>query len=169
MKHRIALMILWLLSWALQAQQREVSFVIKNFGINVDGHFNRSSIDIALGPEGAIAYVKGIVYVKSVETGIESRDAHILKEDYFDATGYPEITLESTAVQAHDLQNYDITANLMMKGTTQVISFKATLIDSPKGKKFQSEFEINRQDFNIGGGGVLGKTVRIQVTHYLKS
>jgi polyisoprenoid-binding protein YceI len=168
MKQGVSLLVLWMFAWVLQAQQPEVSFVIKNFGIKVDGHFNRSNIDIKLGPEGQILDIKGVVYVNTIETGIESRDAHILKEDYFDALAHPEITLESTSVKVHDLHNYTIVANLTIKGKTQIISFSGALTEDNIGLKFKTDFEINRQDFDVGGGGVLGKTVKIFVTHYVK-
>jgi polyisoprenoid-binding protein YceI len=150
------------------AQESEVSFVIKNFGVNVDGHFNRYEIEIVQDDRGLITDVIGKVFVSTIETGIEIRDDHLLEEDYFDALNFPEISLESTSIQPLSNAEYKITANLSIKGIRKPITFKALLLEDAEGSRFQTAFEINRRDFKVGGGGVLGKTVKINVIYYLE-
>ena len=147
------------------SQQSEVSFVIKNFGINVDGQFKRFRIDITQDKTGVISSVGGVVYVNTIETGINARDEHLLKEEYFDALNHPEISLQSTATLPLNNVEYTIIALLNIKGITKTVSFKGALFQDVLGSRFQAEFEINRLDFNVGGGGVIGKAVKVKVTY----
>ncbi|MEM1003157.1 MAG: YceI family protein [Bacteroidota bacterium] len=169
MKKRLFVLGVLLLGFLGFTQESQVSFIIKNFGINVDGHFNRHEIQINRDADGNISDIKGTVYVSTIETGIESRDEHLLEEDYFDALSHPEITLESTSILPINQSDYKITANLNIKGKTKPITFKGSLSKDDIGTKFQTEFEINRRDFDVGGGGVLGKAVKVLVTYYFKS
>lgn len=168
MKQRFFIAVVLFVGFLGFSQESEVSFIIKNFGVNVDGHFNRYDIKIERDSEGAISDIKGTVLVNTIETGIESRDEHLLEEDYFDALAFPEITLISTSILAINKSDYKVTANLSIKGKTKPITFKGFLSNDEFGTKFQTEFEINRRDFGVGGGGVLSKTVRILVIYYFK-
>ena len=100
------------------AQKSELSFRIKNFGINVDGQFNRYKIEITQDSEGSLLSIRGVVYVNTVETGITTRDKHLLAEEYFNAFKYPEMTLESTSVLPLNKAQYKVMANLKIKGVT---------------------------------------------------
>lgn len=151
------------------SQQSELSFLIKNFGINVDGQFNRYKIEIIQDDDGSLVSISGVVYVKTVETGIDARDEHLQTEAYFDALKYPEIVLESTSVLPLDNTRYRVEARLSIKGVTKTINFRGTLLENNWGPRFETEFEINRQDFSVGGGGVLGKVVKVRVIYYLRS
>jgi polyisoprenoid-binding protein YceI len=150
------------------SQESEVSFVIRNFGINVDGHFNSFEINLDVDATGAVNKIKGTVFVHSVETGIERRDEHLLKEDYFDVINHPEIILISDSLTPLNSTDYQIEARLSIKGVTKTISFVGSLIEEHKRTLFQSEFEINRRDFDVGGGGFLGEQVKVNVNYYVK-
>ena len=146
-----------------------ISFTIKNLGVNVDGHFNTFSINATFNSESDLISVFGKIDVASIETGIDSRDAHLLKEDYFHQEKFKYITLKSTFIKKKDYKNYHIIANLTIKGKTKEIKLPITVdVKNNKAKVFAS-FEINRRDFNVGGGSfVMSKKVKIQVTHYQK-
>ena len=70
-------------SVACFAQTASIDFVIKNLGINVDGHFNTFTITTTFDSENSLKSVSGEIEVKSIKTGIKSRDEHLLEEDYF--------------------------------------------------------------------------------------
>ncbi|MEP7319933.1 MAG: YceI family protein [Panacibacter sp.] len=127
-----------------------VTFKIKNFGINTSGEFKGLQGNIkwdAANPNKASFNVS--IDVNSINTGIESRDTHLKKEDYFDAAKYPAIRFVSTAVAEGT-----IAGNLTIKGVTQKISFPFTITPSGKGYLFEGSFSLNRKDFGIGGGSV---------------
>ena len=83
------------LSTGFSQSKSSIDFVIRNFGINVDGHFNTFNIETDFNNKGEIIDIKGEIKVASIKTGIESRDEHLLKADYFDAENYEYITIYS--------------------------------------------------------------------------
>jgi len=148
-------------------QESSIDFVIKNLGVNVDGHFNSFKIVAGFDNERQLISITSAINVSSIETGIDSRDEHILEEDYFDVKKYPTITLSSSEIKDVGPNNYKVIAVLTIKGKTKKITFPATVLKLDNKYKISSYFEINRRDYNIGGGSfILGKTVKINVKYY---
>jgi polyisoprenoid-binding protein YceI len=144
-----------------------IDFVIKNLGINVDGSFNQFSISAKFNSEGALEHISSQIKVASITTGIESRDEHILEEDYFNAQKHEFITLKSTAINRLVDKSYTVDANLTIKGITKRVQVPVEVKKLSGGYEIKSNFEINRRDFDVGGGGfVMGKIVKIRVDHY---
>ena len=54
--------------------------------------------------------------MKSIKTGIKSRDEHLLEEDYFHISKYPKIYLKSTEVIKRRADLYDVKVELKIKG-----------------------------------------------------
>ncbi len=146
-----------------------INFIIKNIGINVDGHFNTFKITTDFDAEGNLNNIFGKIKVASIRTGIESRDEHLLKEDYFDVENHEFIILEGTAINKKTDNVYKVIANLSIKGITKEISITINIEKTSYGYKVSSNFEINRKDFKVGGSSfVLSKTAKINVIHYQK-
>nr|WP_262899716.1 YceI family protein [Winogradskyella alexanderae] len=145
-----------------------IDFVIRNLGINVDGHFNIFEINTEFNTDGNLVSIYGKIDVESIETGIDSRDEHLLKEDYFHQAKFEHIILQSTKIKKETNSDYSISANLTIKGRAKAITIPV-LVEIQNNKKIiSSSFEINRRDFDVGGSSfVMGKTVKIQVKHYL--
>ncbi|WP_138432595.1 YceI family protein [Winogradskyella algicola] len=145
-----------------------IDFIIKNLGINVDGHFNTFTINTEFDADNQLTEILSKIEVASIETGIDSRDEHLLKEDYFHQEKHEYITLQSTSIKKESTTEYLISANLTIKGKTKVISIPVKVQKTDSGRtKITSYFEINRSDFDVGGGSfVMSKTVKINVTHY---
>src|SRR5205085_12458835 len=73
-----------------------VTFTIKNFGINTNGEFKglRGTIKWdASNPAASIFNVT--VDAKTINTGIDMRDSHLSKEEYFNVEKFPVITFTS--------------------------------------------------------------------------
>lgn len=135
-----------------------VTFGIKNFGLNTTGQIKGLKGTIkwdAANPSASSFDVT--VDVNTINTGIDSRDSHLKKEDYFDTDKYPTIHFVSTAVAAGN-----ITGNFTIKGITKKVSFPFTVTPLGKGVLFSGSFSVNRKDFNVGGGSaVLGDNVNV--------
>jgi len=132
-----------------------VNFEIKNAGITVKGNLN----DV----EGIIRFdknnIKGAsirvsVPVKGLNTGIETRDKHLKKKDYFDASTYPEILMESKffGIQDDGFKGYFV---LTMKGIRKEVVVPFTFKEGAKGEEMIGEFNLNRLDFGIGGSSLI--------------
>jgi polyisoprenoid-binding protein YceI len=127
-----------------------VNFTIKNFGINTNGGFKGLKGTIkwdAVNPAASVFNVT--VDANTISTGIEMRDEHLKKDEYFNTEKYPVISFISTAVSAGNL-----TGNLTIKGITKQVSFPFTAKPSNGGYLFEGAFNINRKDYDIGGSSV---------------
>ena len=147
-----------------------ITFVIKNLGINVDGHFNSFSVTTKFNESTSdLEDISGSIKVASIETGIDSRDEHLLEEDYFNTEKYDLITLTSESITKVSDAQYEVKANLKIKGITKPIKIKVDVAKTDDSYKVTSSFEINRKDFKVGGSSfVMGKTVKINVSYYKK-
>lgn len=144
-----------------------IEFVIKNLGINVDGHFNKFEIKTDFDASANLTSVAGEIYVSSIETGIESRDEHLLEDDYFDVKSHPKISLKSNAITKKGPSDYQVLAILTIKDISKEISLPIKVEILNNTFRVESSFEINRKNFDIGGSSfVMGKTVKIKVIHF---
>lgn len=150
--------------YKLVDSKSEVSFTIKNFGINTSGTFNGLSGTINFDPSDLSSSSFNVsVEVNTINTGIDMRDNHLKKEDYFNADKCPKINFASSNIKTGD-KDYIITGQLTIKGTTKTISFPFTAIKKDNGTLFTGNFSINRKDFNVGGGSaVLGNNVDVSL------
>jgi polyisoprenoid-binding protein YceI len=147
--------------------ENSVSFKIKNFGINVDGNFETVSIITTFNSENELTDISAIIEVKSIATGIESRDNHILKEDFFDVKKHKKIEFKTIDIKKESPESYLVTANLTIKGISKQIKIPVQIKKTEEACVLISNFEINRKDFEVGGSSlVLGKNVKISVRHF---
>lgn len=142
----------------------EVSFTIKNFGINTNGSFSGLKGSVHFDPNNLpTASFNVSVDVNTINTGIDARDNHLKKEEYFDAEKYATINFTSTGVKK-DNQSYIITGQLNIKGVSKTESFPFTAVSQNGGMLFTGSFTINRKDFGVGGSSaVLGSNVDINL------
>lgn len=147
-----------------------IDFFIKNLGITVDGHFNRFSVSTKFNDANSeLETISGSITVASIKTGIETRDEHLLNEDYFNAEKHKYITLESTSINKKTENTYAVTAKLSIKGITKEITLNVDVDKTNEGYKIMSTFDLDRRDYKVGGGSfILSKTVKISVIHYHK-
>ncbi len=137
-----------------------VTFTIKNFGINTNGNFKglKGTINWDTADPSQSNFDVSID-ANTINTGVDARDSHLQKEEYFDAEKYPLITFKSTVVTSTN-----ITGSLTIKGITKFISFPFTVSKLPDGYLFAGSFSINRRDFNVGGSSmVLGENVVVNL------
>jgi len=149
-------------------EKSEIKFTVKNFGINTSGSLN--------GLKGAITFNTADLPsssfnvsadINTVNTGMESRDSHLKKEEYFDAEKFPTISFVSKNI-TKDQNGYIVTGGLTIKGITKTISFPFTVQNTvqsqDEGIIFIGSFSINRKDFDIGGSSaVLGNNVDVSL------
>lgn len=132
----------------LKIKSASLNFAIKNAGINVDGKFTGFEMSVNFNPnELSLAKIEAKIDVNTINTGINARDKHLKKEEYFDVEKYPKISL--TLVEPIILKN-----NLYYANYELVIKNKKQKINIPFGyvnKKIIGNFTLNRRDFGVGG------------------
>ena len=154
---------------SISQTKSSVDFTIRNLGINVDGHFNEFSVEAEFDANDKLVSISGKAKVASIKTGIEKRDKHLLEDEYFDLNNHEYIMLSSDEITQSNSSSYKVNANITVKGKTKAIKIPIQVKKTDTFFKITSNFEINRQDFDVGGGSfVMSKTVKINVIHYQK-
>ena len=76
------------------AKDSHIGFKVKKFAVvNVEGHFKEFDGILVLDEGGKISALQGKVVVKSVFSGDEKRDKHLLEADFLDAQKFPTMSL----------------------------------------------------------------------------
>lgn len=157
------------LSLGFSQNKSSIDFVIRNVGINVNGHFEVFNIETHFDVTGKLLRIKGIIKAASIKTGIDSRDEHLLKADYFDIENYENITLVSTIIESKSDGVFSVVAILTIKDKSKEIVIKVNRDKYDNQYIMTSNFTINRRDFDIGGRSfILGNMVKINVLHFHK-
>ena len=153
--------------FTLKKEATKVTFKIKNFGVYVDGDFSDINITTNFDSTNlSQSYINAEIAVKSIATGIESRDKHILEEDYFDEPNHKKIILKSTKIELAPDGDYVLHADLTIKGITKKITIPLIALMVNDELVIKAGFQINRKDFKVGGGSlIMSKKVKIQVEY----
>lgn len=135
--------------------ESEIKFTIKNFGVNTNGTFHGLKGNIVFDPSKLSTAVFNVsVDVNTINTGIDMRDSHLKKEEYFYAEKYSNITFVSTGIKAGD-KDFIVSGQLTIKGISKNISFPFAAVSQDGGMLFTGNFSINRKDFDVGGGSAV--------------
>ena len=140
-------------NFALNDKDSEIGFLIKNFGIEVSGSFKGLKGKVTFNPTNFSAFsISGSVDAATINTGNESRDNHLKKEDYFDVAKYPVISFVATSItNSTSTGTFLVTGNITIKGVTKNISFPFSATVKEAGYLLEGKFDLNRRDFGIGG------------------
>lgn len=147
-----------------------IKFSIKNFGFSTVGRFTglKGKIQFDINNTAAASFVV-TVETASVNTDNNTRDRHLRKDDYFDATKYPLIGFRSVSVTKDAAGKLLITGNLTIKDITKQISFPFTAVAQNNGYLFSGSFTINRRDFGVGGNSmVLADNLQVSLNIFAK-
>jgi len=149
--------------WVVDPTHSSIAFAVKHMGIaTVRGHFREFDGTIEVGDDLASSRAFGKVKVASISTNDEQRDAHLRSADFFDADTYPEITFESTRIEAIDGVSSRVYGNLTMHGVTREIRLDAAASgpdQDPWGNTrigLESVGTIKRSDFDMRFNQALG-------------
>jgi polyisoprenoid-binding protein YceI len=163
MRIKIAVVLLAnLLMHRMSAQQlmpidaeSSVNFTVSNLGIPVNGTFMGLTGSI-LFDENNLSQSSFEVSIESssIETGIGLRNKHLKKEEYFDVANHPRITFSSNSLIRLPEGRFQTEGNLRIKNTTRKIVIPFTCKVTDKRYLFDGIFEVNRQDFDVGGNSI---------------
>jgi polyisoprenoid-binding protein YceI len=97
-----------------------VKFRIKNLGVNVSGSFTGLKGSIKFDPANVAASAFEVsVNATSINTGIDKRDDHLRKEEYFDVKNYPILHFVSVKVTAGKGGTFNMVGKLTIKNVTK--------------------------------------------------
>ena len=154
-----------------------VGFTISHLVINrVRGTFNDFTGTIVYDADDITkSSMSGTINTASIDTAHQKRDADLRSDSFFDVEQYPQITFETTHVEAGD-DSPILHGVLTMHGVSKevAIPFRITGVVEFMGKMrlgFEARMELNRQDYGLSysrlmdtGGLVVGNDVSIELT-----
>src|ERR1700742_3689240 len=113
-------------TWSVDPAHSKVGFAVKHMGIaTVRGEFTEFEGTLEIGQDLSSAKVQGTVKPQSVDTNEPQRDDHLRSPDFFDAAQFPELSFESTSIEALDDEEFRITGRLTIHGVTNDIVLHA--------------------------------------------
>lgn len=134
----------------LVISKSEVKFEIKNAGFTVNGTLGSVNGLLRFDPKNIKgSKIKVWVQVKDLNTGIESRDKHLKKKEYFNLGDYPEIIMESKFFGSGE-NSFKGYFTLTMKGVSKDVTIPFTYKENGGKGEMIGEFVLNRVDFGVG-------------------
>lgn len=164
--------------WNIDPVHSEIGFSVKHMMVsNVRGRFNDVTGHIDFNEnDPSTAKIDVEINTHSVDTRQEQRDNHLRSADFFDAENHPKMSFVSTNVEHVKGDNYRVTGDLTIRGTTKPVTLDATfegVSPDPYGgvrSGFSATGKINRHDFGLdynaaieAGGVVVGADIKIQL------
>jgi polyisoprenoid-binding protein YceI len=166
-------------TWEIDPKHSLVEFAVKHMMLTtVRGRFKRVNGAIHCPDEGnpARASVEAKIDAASIDTGDETRDAHLRAADFLDVEHYPTIDFKSTRVEPMSEDQYRVTGDLTIRGVTRVVMLETTYNGrrkNPWGQEvagFTAETTLNRKDFGLNwnvaleaGGLLVGDKVNVLI------
>jgi polyisoprenoid-binding protein YceI len=163
-------------TYIIDPAHTSITFSVQHLGIsNVKGRFMDFDGVIVL-DNGIIKEASGTIQVKSVDTGVAQRDAHLRTADFFDVTNFPTITFKSKRVQKHRVVyrrhnlwdgRLTIVADFTMHGVTRQLTLPGVQkgpTKDPGGNTrigLVAKAKLNRKDYGIVFNQVLESGVRL--------
>ena len=167
-----------LTTWKTDPTHTDISFSAKHMMVtSVRGKFADVDGTLLLDEENP-ANSSGLftVMAASLNTGVQKRDDHLRSADFFDAATYPAMTFESTRVEPVGGDDYRVTGNLTIRGTTRPITFDVEYLGVYQGfgdarrAGFHATAKLNREEWGLSwnvsletGGWLVGKEIKLEI------
>ncbi|MEX2271901.1 MAG: YceI family protein [Vicinamibacterales bacterium] len=146
-------------------------FTVTKLGFeDVAGTFRESWGEIRwLASAPQAGYIRWHIKVASVVTDATNRDRTLQSVEYFDAARHPELIFESTSVRALDANRLDVQGRLSMRGVTRQQTVVVRHSRPATAPVFETDFNVDRYDFGITGGSVMGRLIGRTVRIHLRA
>ena len=157
-------------AFRIDPSRSEVRFNVTKFGFeDVTGVFRESEGQIRYDPaDPAASVIQWRVRVASVLTDASNRDRALQSPEYFDAARHPYLSFESRAIKARPDRSLDVSGDITIRGVTKRITVHVRPQASTGGVVFETDFEVDRYDYGVVGGTVMGRLIGRQVRIHLK-
>jgi len=133
--------------------QSEVSFVFKQMGVPVQGHFKKFDAQLSFdAAKPATNKVNFIVDIASVTIGAPEGDAELPKAEWFNTAKFPQATFASSGFKALGGGKYEVTGKLSVKGQSRDVVLPVAMTQAGAVTTAVGAFPIKRLGFKIGEG-----------------
>ncbi|WP_458245830.1 YceI family protein [Streptomyces sp. MAI_2237] len=143
--------------YTIDAAHSTIGFTVRHAMVtNVKGKFNDFSGSLHLDGGNPSASTASIdVKMESIDTGSADRDGHLRSADFFKTEEFPTMTFRSTKAESLGGDDYRITGDLEILGTTRPVTidleFNGAAKD-PFGNErvgFEGKAEIKRSEWGL--------------------
>ncbi len=148
-------------TWNIDPSHSTIGFSVKHMMIaTVRGRFTAFAGTVTADEQGS-ARIDGVVQAASIDTNERQRDEHLRSADFFDAANHPEIHFASLGLIPTGADEYRVTGDLTIKGTTHQITLDATVNGAgtdPWGNEriaLEASGTISRKAFGLNWNQVL--------------
>lgn len=156
-------------TWVIDPSHSRVGFSAKHAMVaTVRGQFTDFSGSLTLdGSNPTVSAADVTIATASINTNSDDRDNHVRSADFLDVESHPEMTFRSTGVKHEGGDDFVMTGDLTIRGTTRPVELEVELeglATDPFGNErigFSGETVISRKDFDLTwnvaleAGGVL--------------
>jgi polyisoprenoid-binding protein YceI len=133
--------------------QSDISFVTKQMGVPLDGHFKKFDAQISFDtakPEAAkIAFT---IDSGSATLGAPESDAELPKAAWFNVAKFPQATFQSGSVKALGGGKYQVSGKLTIKGNVKDVDVPVALTQAGAVTTATGQFTLKRLTYKIGEG-----------------
>ncbi|MFE7062671.1 YceI family protein [Sutcliffiella sp. NPDC057660] len=165
-------------NWNVDKAHSSVDFSVKHMMFaTVKGAFQEFDATIAADPTDlTTADIEFTIDVASIDTRNGDRDAHLRSADFFDVENHPKMTFKSTNIEKTDDNEYNITGDLTLRGTTKAetfaVTFEGTGLDPWGNEKagFAVSGKLKRSDYGLtwnapleAGGVLVGDQIKVEL------
>jgi polyisoprenoid-binding protein YceI len=165
-------------TFVIDKAHSEATFQVRHLITRVRGRFTDLEGTIQYDPDHPErSSVRFAIQAASIDTAEPDRDKHLRSADFFDVERFPQITFDSTRVQAAGTNRFDVTGQLTLHGVAKEIVLPVTFLGfakDPWGKEragFEVETTLNRKDFGLHwnapletGGFLVGDEVKVMLS-----
>lgn len=150
-----------------------ILFFIEHLGFSkMAGEFRSFDGVLQFDPANpAAASVQVSIPVAGIATDVEALDEHLLKADFFNASAFPSMTFNSTAVTAVSEGKLKVIGDLTLLGVTKPVLLNVTLnkagphpFTKAPAVGFSATGTLKRSDFGMSAMlGMLGDEIEIRI------
>jgi polyisoprenoid-binding protein YceI len=165
-------------TYAIDKAHSEVTFQVRHLLTKVRGRFSDFTGTLRFDEEHPEqSSVELTIGAATVDTNNADRDQHLRSDDFFAVDRYPTITFRSSRIVRTDLDRYDVTGMLTVRGVAKEVTLPVSYLGTagdPWGNAragFETDLTINRKDFGLTwnaaletGGFLVGDEVRISLS-----
>lgn len=164
-------------TWKIDPAHSSAEFKVKHMMIsNVKGSFSGISGTLTEDTSDPTrSHVEATIPIDTLSTADTARDTHLKSADFFHQEQHPVMTFKSTRVEKKGAEEYAVTGDLTIHGTTRPVTFQVEGPSTP-GKDpwgntrigLSATGKINRKDFGLTwnaaletGGVLVGEDINI--------
>ena len=130
-----------------------LSFVYKQMGVPMEGHFKKFDMQLNFDPaEPTAAMAMLNVDLASIDTGSQEADDEVAGKAWFNTRAFPQARFISTRVKVLGGNRYEVSGTMSVKGRTQNISVPFSFNPQGNTAVIEGAFVFKRADFAIGEG-----------------